>query len=640
MNLCPRCQDRYDDGSQFCPRDGARLERSDAGVGIGAVLAGQFEVEEEIGAGAMGTVFRARQRGMDRHVAVKVLRPGLMLQADAVSRFRREARAIARLSHPHIVTLFLVGGTDDGVPYLVMEYVAGEPLSVLLAREGRLPPARALRIVRQIASALAEAHAEGVVHRDLKPANVLLARRRTAGDFVKLVDFGIAKVAREPGAGEPSHLTREGTIVGTPAYLSPEQVSGASVDHRADLYSLGVILYELLTGRVPFEGSGMMVVLAHLKEVPPSPRALVPELPPEVDALVLRALEKSAAARFQTADELAAAVDAALGHAAEQVAPFVAAPASHPVPWSLPTGELAPFASSAFGNSSLEWRAPTGRRTALAVLATILAVGSIALGAVAWRSSGASDEGARTEAAAKLAEAGTVVDAGAAKVVAAVEPAPREPRSSGRVVVLAARGWQVRVVLPQQLIVGDEQLLLLQLLAPGGAPHETRSLEVAVEEPTGSKRELVARASTRRVGAFELRRRFTQVGLHRLRVRLPEKVALEVSCTFIVVRARTPPPDAPTVAAPSGVPSGAATRLDPAALLLLLDGPAAPASVIIPAAPPRDLPWPDAGVPLRVPPDAAAPSLPEVEVEGDPYRLLEAPPTPDAAPPPDESGFE
>ncbi|MBI5477347.1 MAG: serine/threonine protein kinase, partial [Deltaproteobacteria bacterium] len=307
MKTCPRCNGQFEDAVRFCPRDGIALpEVSDPLVG--QVLLGQFEILQGAGRGAMGTVYRARQTTMEREVAIKVLRRDLLRDPAVIKRFQREARAVARLQHPNIVTVFLIGETPDGRPYLVMEYVDGESLAAICGREGAMPPARALGIARQIGSALGEAHAAGVVHRDLKPENIIVGTRRRTADFVKVLDFGIAKIV---GAkSDVSQLTRTGAIFGTPHYIAPEQASGGEVDHRADLYSLGVILFRMLTGRLPFDGSGgMQVLLAHIREQPPRPRDLNPDLSVELEDAVLRTLAKDPAARWQSADEFTAALD-------------------------------------------------------------------------------------------------------------------------------------------------------------------------------------------------------------------------------------------------------------------------------------------------------------------------------------------
>jgi serine/threonine protein kinase len=325
MRICPRCQGRYDDESRFCPRDGAPLPAPEADPRLGSVLLGQFELLEVCGRGAMGTVYRAWQSGMDREVAVKLLRDDYVKDPAVVKRFHREARSVARLNHPNVVTVFLVGETDDHVPFMVMEYVDGEPLSSVLARGDALPVGRSLRIARQVASALAEAHSNGIVHRDLKPANILLEQRRRTADWVKVVDFGIAKVVGGEGGAAVSALTHTGTIFGTPHYLSPEQAQGAPLDGRADLYSLGVMLYAMVTGRVPYDGSGMAVVVQHVNGTPARPSSLVPGLPPPVEALILRLMEKDPAARPQTAEDVSDAIDGLLAQLGESGAPLARA---------------------------------------------------------------------------------------------------------------------------------------------------------------------------------------------------------------------------------------------------------------------------------------------------------------------------
>ena len=278
---------------------------------VGRVLMGQFQLQAQAGRGAMGTVYRARQMNMDRTVAVKVLRGDLLKDTNAVQRFLREAQAAARLSHPNIVTVHLVGESEAAVPFIVMEYIEGQTLGELCEREHVLDPVRALRIARQIASALGEAHGQGIVHRDLKPENILLDARRSPADFIKVFDFGIAKLLGGEG-GEIAQLTRDGTIFGTPHYIAPEQAAGKEVDGRADLYSLGVILYRMCTGQLPFEGgSGMQVLMRHVQDAPPRPRSLRPELPERVEQLIMIALDKDRDHRFANAERMVAAIDAA-----------------------------------------------------------------------------------------------------------------------------------------------------------------------------------------------------------------------------------------------------------------------------------------------------------------------------------------
>ncbi len=300
---CTHCRRQYPGEVHFCPVDGfAAVPVGDPY--LGRQLMGQFQLVAACGRGATGTVYRAMQSSMDRQVAVKVLSSELLTDPSIIKRFVREARAGARLSHPNIATVHLVGQTDEGVPYIVMEYIEGPPLSALLEADAPLPAERILHIGEQIASALCEAHDHGIIHRDLKPENILLTERRGEGDVVKVVDFGIAKIVAD-GMPADSQVSRLGTIFGTPHYIAPEQASGTEIDGRADLYSLGCILFQMATGRVPFEGTaGIQVLLRHLREAPPHPRALNPLLPEPLAVLILQLLAKERADRPPGADRV------------------------------------------------------------------------------------------------------------------------------------------------------------------------------------------------------------------------------------------------------------------------------------------------------------------------------------------------
>jgi serine/threonine-protein kinase len=281
---------------------------------LGTTLQGQFHLVEAIGSGAMGTVYRAWQSGMERAVAVKMLRADLLADDELRRRFVREGRAAARLNHPNIVSVHVVGETEAGVPYLVMEHLGGDTLDQLLDAESRLPPERAVSIARQVACALSEAHAAGIVHRDLKPGNVVLLERRGAGELVKIFDFGIAKIADAALLdGEVGRLTRDGAIFGTPHYIAPEQAQGAALDGRADLYSLGILLYRMLSGRLPFDGNAVAVLLAHISRPPPDLAEEAPDVDPALAALVMRCLAKDPARRFASAEDFIEALDGVAG---------------------------------------------------------------------------------------------------------------------------------------------------------------------------------------------------------------------------------------------------------------------------------------------------------------------------------------
>ncbi len=277
---------------------------------LGAVVDG-FAIDSILGSGGCGTVYRGRQLGLDRPVAIKV--PSFEVVDDPVlkKRFLREARAAARVRHPSVVTIYGVGELPDGRPYLAMELLDGASLARLID-DGPLETARALALARKIALALAETHAAGVVHRDLKPSNIIWRTERGGGDHVTLVDFGIA--AGQQGSADATRLTAGGKVIGTPHYMAPEQVQGEhrEVDHRSDLYALGCVLFELLTAEVPFDGTGFEVVLAHMTKAPPAPSSVVPQIPPEVDALVAGLLRKRPEERIASADEVVAQIDEVL----------------------------------------------------------------------------------------------------------------------------------------------------------------------------------------------------------------------------------------------------------------------------------------------------------------------------------------
>jgi serine/threonine-protein kinase len=273
---------------------------------VGSVIDNQFSLDGILGTGAFGTVYRGTQVGLDRPIALKV--PTYEIAADPVmaKRFAREARSAARVQHPGVVAIYAVGELEDGRPYLAMQLVDGEPLDKI---GSPIPARRALRIVRAIASALSETHAADVVHRDLKPSNIIWRLDRNGDDRITLVDFGIA-VCR-PGNADATRLT-SGGLIGTPHYMSPEQAHGELVDARADLYALGCVLYELVTGNPPFDGSGFEVLLAHLGRPAPAPSTIKSDVPACVDRLCATLLEKKPDARPASADALVSMIDDAL----------------------------------------------------------------------------------------------------------------------------------------------------------------------------------------------------------------------------------------------------------------------------------------------------------------------------------------
>jgi len=278
---------------------------------IGKTIARKYRIEAMIGEGGMGKVYKATQLVLDKPVVLKVLRQALLSDERTVARFQREAKAASRLNHPNSISVLDFGQADDGALYIAMEYVAGKDLHHILSREWPLPESRVVRIVSQVLSALSDAHGAGVIHRDLKPENIMVEQRRGEPDFVKVLDFGIAKITDSDGDGPA--LTRAGFVCGTPEYMSPEQARGAQLDHRSDLYAVGVILYQLTTGLLPFDSdSAVGFATKHLTEQPPTPSRRRPEakISPQMERLIMKTLSKSPDDRPQTAEQFRAELQA------------------------------------------------------------------------------------------------------------------------------------------------------------------------------------------------------------------------------------------------------------------------------------------------------------------------------------------
>ena len=302
MKRCPKCGAQYPDNTTLCPSDGVALEKTGDSL-IGQTLAGKYRVEERLSAGGMGTVYRGTHILMDKTVAIKVLRPSLAADEKIVARFSREARAASRISHPHAVSVTDFGESEDGIVFLVMEYLSGKTLKEVIRQEGRLPLSRVVEIIRQVGGALDAAHFQGVVHRDLKSDNIMLLGTNGL-DYAKVLDFGIAKIKEPAGAYDPG-LTAPDLVIGTPTYMSPEQCSQSpGIDARSDIYSLGVILYEMLVGHVPFTGdSPTAIMLKQLQEVPPSVLDERTDVPAAVGRVVSRAMAKLPDNRYQSVGE-------------------------------------------------------------------------------------------------------------------------------------------------------------------------------------------------------------------------------------------------------------------------------------------------------------------------------------------------
>ena len=312
MLQCPQCGRQFDSDVTVCPDDGTPLS-ADSTVAdnappdplVGVVLDDKYRLDARLGVGGMGTVYHATHLLIERPVAVKVLNPRLVADETAKERFRREARAAGRLQHTNAVAVTDFGETPDGLVYFVMELLEGRPLRDILAHESPLDAARAVSLMLQVAAAVEAAHEAGIIHRDLKPGNIFLVQRPDAPYIVKVLDFGIAKLAPEGGdVSLHDTLTGTGVMIGTPRYMSPEQCDGAQLTPASDVYSLGVILYEMLTGQTPFSGATpLSLALKHSSESPRPLREIVPTIPPAIESVVLHALGKNPQERPRDAGE-------------------------------------------------------------------------------------------------------------------------------------------------------------------------------------------------------------------------------------------------------------------------------------------------------------------------------------------------
>ena len=301
---CMTCGQEFADAPDKCPFDGTTLAALASELASGEVLGGRYEIVNSVAAGGMGQIYKAKHQLMNRMVAIKTIHLSLM-SGGALKRFQQEAQAISALNHPNILSVFDFFISDDGQPYLVMDYLQGTNLRELLKTEKRVDLARALPILIEACAGFQHAHEHGVIHRDIKPANLMLVDYNGSHDFVKIVDFGIAKVIDE--TGESKHLTATGDTFGSPEYMSPEQCRAKIPDARSDIYSLGCVMYVMLTGTSPFKSQDPMEIMykqVHDSAVPPSKVCPEANLPEAIDAIILKAIQKEPENRFQTMDEM------------------------------------------------------------------------------------------------------------------------------------------------------------------------------------------------------------------------------------------------------------------------------------------------------------------------------------------------
>lgn len=308
---CVACGREFPMEVTSCPADGTVLTPLVDQLAAGTIIGDRYEITGVVAEGGMGTIFRARHRLMKRTVAIKMLHPQMVSSASTLKRFQQEAEAASSLSHPNILTVFDFGISDQGKPYLVMDYLEGTTLAAVLETERRLPVGRSLRIFVQACAALAHAHQKGIIHRDLKPANIMLVELDGHPDFVKLVDFGIAKMLA-PEKGESAQLTKTGEVFGSPLYMSPEQCLGEAVDRRTDIYSLGCVMYRTLSGVAPADGRDVLELMyKHANIMPAGFASACPELalPKKLESVVFKALAKKADDRYESMEALKAALE-------------------------------------------------------------------------------------------------------------------------------------------------------------------------------------------------------------------------------------------------------------------------------------------------------------------------------------------
>jgi len=538
MQACRSCGTTTEQLGRFCPSCGGLLGNAgstrplprsstsrsrDPSASLIGDAVGDFAIEAVIGTGSFGTVYRGRQLGLDRAVAIKVPSHEIAADPKQARRFAREARAAARIVHPGVVTIYAIGELADGRPYLVMQLIDGEPLDKIF-RDGPVPPLRALRIARNIASALSDTHAAGVVHRDLKPSNIMWHHDRNGDDRITLVDFGIAVC--KPGNADATRLTAGG-LLGTPHYMSPEQAHGEQVDGRADLYGLGCVLFELVTGGVPFEGAGFEVIVAHLGQPTPLASERNPGVPAAVDRLITALMAKRPIDRPSSADAVVAMIDDAIDELAQK------APVSSAIRRAgagvQRDGDRSQFADPSASQSSelphahprpathAELTAPDlvlARHNAARRWAAVAAIGVLALsgaGFAAFRLRGAGGDDPETLDATAASAAGEPLrTAGGALVSASGEPLRLIPRDDGELII--------RTTIPEVIHANTPVRAHLEIKTKLGGQFSARQVVVTIEDPHHNATAQTAAVHDARPGHYAFQHTFAEPGAYVVRI--------------------------------------------------------------------------------------------------------------------------
>ena len=410
QKVCPTCGTEYPLSERFCPRDGTALRSANAQADLlGSIVAERYHILKKLGEGGMGTVYLAEHVKMGRKAALKVMNPGMNSDADAIARFNREAANASRLNHPNVCGIYDFGETADGLIYLAMEFIEGESLTSLIEKNGYLAAPRAASIIHQAADALAVAHDYGIVHRDLKPDNIMIARGRDGSDLVKVVDFGIAKAS----SSDAQKVTKTGLVVGTPEYMSPEQLAGDKLDGRSDIYSLGLVAFNCLTGLLPFpSNSAQEAMIMRLTDQPKTLAEMKPDIqwPAELQAVMDKVLARDADLRYQKSSEFGRDIAKAVEHMPAAVAAtegtMVMGAAAAEVPKTRMSAKSAATmklsaAAPAAATVAVPAAAPAKKSPVMMIVAAVVVIGGIGGAAVFMKGSGSAlPVAAKTDAAA------------------------------------------------------------------------------------------------------------------------------------------------------------------------------------------------------------------------------------------------